>query len=133
MDYVNIPDKTSPSLIHRLSNHVSKNRLKVITLFACLIVVYSQCFNGLSTYNARRMQNSSVDTYNMKTTYDDLHIKYNKLPTNASLRAQLSYYFPYDTNSKIPQSIFQTWKSKPGDSNFPMHGFPRDGILLGEK
>ncbi|OUT20975.1 hypothetical protein CAS74_003972 [Pichia kudriavzevii] len=120
MDYVNIPDKTSPSLIHRLSNHVSKNRLKVITLFACLIVVYSQCFNGLSTYNARRMQNSSMDTYNMKTTYDDLHIKYNKLPTNASLRAQLSYYFPYDTNSKIPQSIFQTWKSKPGDSNFPM-------------
>lgn len=41
-----------------------------------------------------------------------------RLPETSSLRTQLAYQFPYDSNSRFPAYIWQTWKQDMNDPRF---------------
>lgn len=41
-----------------------------------------------------------------------------RLPANTPVRTQLAYQFPYDSNSKFPAYIWQTWKQSKEDPGF---------------
>lgn len=142
MDYISIPDDNSTKSIRKrfkklktdiINNH--GNIRKRISIYSFLILFFwffitpifintnnninnTKKLNSLSQNELELISPTTVN-YNMKNYFNSLILKYNKLPSNASLRAQLAFYFPYDENSKISNNIFQTWKVPMSDRLFP--------------
>lgn len=144
MDYIAIPDETSAKSIKkslkRLKIDVINNNRNIrrkLSLIAISFVFICFLVSNLSksSTNIGRSRNANINNkmneldllspntvnYNMKTHFDPLIYRYNKLPSDASLRAQLAFYFPYDENSSIPHNIFQTWKIPLSNIGFPKH------------
>lgn len=132
MDYISIPDENASrslkkSLWRLKTDFVNNNRnmrKKVsLTTLSLLFFWYFiiPIFSSNSRYASKDLDIIQSDSanFNMKTHFDPLIQRYNKLPTNAPLRAQLAFYFPYDEHSTIPNRIFQTWKVSADNKNFP--------------
>jgi alpha 1,6-mannosyltransferase len=130
MEYVNIPDDLSKNSIQksiwRIKSQFNKNSHSsfkgklIISIFSILFLyIYILPFFKFKNYhNNLQNLNSFPKNYNMKTSYTSLINKYNKLPDNLPIRAQLAFNFPYDEYAPIPHNIFQTWKVKPDNINF---------------
>lgn len=141
MEYIDIPDNHSKNPIQKYiwrlksnfsSNHGYNNKQSTTVRgkfkFASIIIFIFCIWMYIiptKSYNERFLLKDDLridaPSYNMKTSYESLIFKYNKLPDEASLRAKLSFHFPYDKDSTIPHNVFQTWKVKPNDKKFPMN------------
>lgn len=140
MDYLKLPDDS-----HRM--HVWKKSLKryyndtsakkrslfliLIIIFTLFIISSSSSSSDLSIKNKDskinddiyKLLNPEIGNNNYLTYFDDIK-KFNKIPNNSSLRAKLSFYFPYDKESDIPKNIFQTWRVDSNDEKFPKNFKP---------
>ncbi|KAG0676744.1 membrane-bound alpha-1,6- mannosyltransferase Initiation-specific [Pichia californica] len=147
MDYISIPDDSSTrsfkKQFKRLKSDIINNNgniRKRLSIFAISLIFFWFFITPIFTHRHsnnnnknknKNLKNTAINefglispstvNYNMKTYFNPLIKKYNKLPINSSLRAQLAFNFPYDENSKISNNIFQTWKVPINDPLFPKH------------
>lgn len=138
MEYLSIPDDFTGKSFNKIfkkfkydllnnSNTRRKFSIGFIITFIFWFIIrtffkWDDSFTSLSILEKdKQLLSPKFTTFNMKNYFDPLINKYNKLPSDASLRAQLAFYFPYDENNVIPNNIFQTWKVPIDDPSFPKH------------
>lgn len=137
MDYFSIPDNYNIKKWKRILNRIAfvKNRIIAcifsIILLWCILshlvftttptLINTKSFGADPQFylaNSNKNDLTSSTWYNMKSQYEKI-FQLNRLPTNAPVRAQLAFNFPYDSKSAIPKSIFQTWKVPNNHIKFP--------------
>lgn len=72
-----------------------------------------------SAKEASEKQDKRLEALEQERKSLDKHLQQlRKLPADASVRTQLSFQFPYESVSKFPPYIWQTWKQGKDDPNF---------------
>jgi mannosyltransferase OCH1-like enzyme len=72
-----------------------------------------------SAKEAADKQDKKLEALQQERKALDRHLQQlRRLPADSSVRTQLSFQFPYDSVSKFPAYIWQTWKQDKDDPNF---------------
>lgn len=101
-----------------ISKWLYSKRVRTIAFITCLffIITYSSLFNNVYLDQFKQ----SPINYHIPSTAHSNDINMRQYTSHLNtLRDQLTRTFPYDPESIIPHTIWQTWKTGPQDSKFP--------------
>ncbi|GMM57833.1 initiation-specific alpha-1,6-mannosyltransferase [Maudiozyma humilis] len=109
-----------------LLNLIASRRVRLLALaaVATLLLMNSSLFSN----GYRRQFEQEPPVYLPTTSHADVNMREVSSAAAAAvaasaglhtLRDQLAYVFPYNAESMIPRSVWQTWKTSPSDPQFP--------------